>query len=345
MNYKFTINKQRRVCDLILAVVLLCVYFLLGAIKVSPPKYVLKNEYREIDWTLFHLKEKSTVLHKDNFSEYDLNENITNGVDNVVIPNLDFIKEETQSLWNVNKKRYDALKFSDGNESSNSQLHVSNDLPVNQLPDLTYKNRKFNLYDNWRPNMQPLEGPSIQIEESPQTDINIYGTRQQNFNRFKTFPDDKAIPESDVVKITMRKQDVNEEEKDLSPLINELIIWMKNNPTTFSDVFKRFMDYEEGNLTAKVKFKISEKIYELFILCKENILEVRICLIEERNSILLIDSGFKERSNYLREGGVNRSEDGSISSFFTQQKTPSEESTKEFYKIFLSWWETTKKRK
>ena len=71
---------------------------------------------------------------------------------------------------------------------------------------------------------------------------------------------------------------------------------------------------------------------------------MRICLVEGDNAILLIDSGFKEKSNYLRKGSVKRNVYNMVTSFITRQEAPSEDKTTEFYQIFMSWWENIKSK-
>lgn len=129
-------------------------------------------------------------------------------------------------------------------------------------------------------------------------------------------------------------------EPSLSSLFDKLVEWMKRHPSEFSPVVKAFLSYRPEDLTSKVRFRVGERNLELYLLCRENEYELRICLVEGQSSILLIDRGFKERSNYLRIGDVVRNEIGEIMSFETTQESPSDARTTEFYRIFLSWWKT-----
>jgi len=64
--------------------------------------------------------------------------------------------------------------------------------------------------------------------------------------------------------------------------------------------------------------------------------------VEGNESTYLIDRGFKERSSFLRSGGVSRGSNGALLAFGTTREAASNHRTTEFYQIFLSWWETVK---
>jgi len=131
---------------------------------------------------------------------------------------------------------------------------------------------------------------------------------------------------------------------DLSPIYRELIEWMKRNPVKFKPVVARFMEKNPGDLTSIVQFKIGERSFQLHLLCKESLFEVRVCLIEGNESTYLIDRGFKENSSYLRIGSVSRTPTNQILSFGTTRKAASDNRTSDFYQIFLSWWDTAKSK-
>ena len=123
------------------------------------------------------------------------------------------------------------------------------------------------------------------------------------------------------------------------------MVWMKKHPFQFNDVVKSFLMYEKNDLTSKVVFRSRDRVFELYLLYKQKTKEIRICLIEGNQSTMLIDSGFKKQSNYLRTGNVARYDANKIFSFSTSQYPASEKKTDEFYQVFLSWWEQAKKEK
>ena len=129
---------------------------------------------------------------------------------------------------------------------------------------------------------------------------------------------------------------------DFSPLFRPLLDWMKKHPGEFPEIVKRFMEYSVGDLTSVVNFVINDRRFLMFLLCKEQIYEIRISLIEENSLTYLIDRGFKEQSNYLRFGSVERQANGTILSFGTTRQAAADKRTTEFYQIFLSWWDTVK---
>ncbi len=128
--------------------------------------------------------------------------------------------------------------------------------------------------------------------------------------------------------------------QDLSPVYRALIAWMKNNPGRFPGVVSRFMERAPGDLTSVVTFQIDGRPFQMYLMCKQKLFEVRVCLLENNRSTYLIDRGFKKNSTFLRVGSVNRTPDGNILSFGTTRRAASDRRTSEFYQIFLSWWES-----
>jgi hypothetical protein len=144
----------------------------------------------------------------------------------------------------------------------------------------------------------------------------------------------------DIDMVTMG--DLGPDFNDLSPIYYALIEWMKRNPAQFPGVIERFMEKSPGDLTSKVSFQADGRQFELYLLAKEAIAEVRISLLEGNESTYLIDRGLQENSRFLRIGSVNRTPTGSILSFGTVRKEASDQRASQFYQIFLSWWDSVK---
>jgi len=130
--------------------------------------------------------------------------------------------------------------------------------------------------------------------------------------------------------------------EDLSPIYRALVEWMKRHPRNLPRVVKRFMEHSPGDLTTSVHFQINGRDFEMYILCKVSLYEIRVCLLEGKQSTYLIDRGLKEKSSYLRVGTVNLTPTGKILSFGTTRRQASDHRTQEFYQVFLSWWEIVK---
>lgn len=325
-------------CDAILAVMLILIYFILGAIKVTPNRYIFKQPPKEIDWALFKPKPPKQTVNNQRIHGSVADKDAGSETDNIIIPSLDFLSETDRKL-KLSREKYKALQMPSTQQTDN-KISVTNTDQIAQLTDLRFDSKYTRFPRNVLSSGQPVEGPSIEIETGSNLHVDVY-TNDFGDIENEGIPDEKAIPEEQIVEIKLR-DDVDDNEQDISELINELIIWMKNNSTSFSNVLKRFMNYEHGNLTSKVKFSVDNEVYDLYLLCKENMMEVRICLVHKDKSILLIDNGFKEKSNYLRKGDVRKDQNNRIVSFITRQENPSEAATKEFYQIFLSWWHTIK---
>lgn len=127
--------------------------------------------------------------------------------------------------------------------------------------------------------------------------------------------------------------------EDLSPIYRALVEWMRQHPAQFPEVINRFMEKSPGDLVSQVTFQMGGRQFDMYLLCKEPLYEIRICLLQGGESTYLIDRGFKENSRFLRVGAVNRTGDGDILSFNTSRKAASDSRTDAFYQVFLSWWE------
>jgi len=160
-----------------------------------------------------------------------------------------------------------------------------------------------------------------------------------------TITPDKIVPETGIIDIPLISSEKVANKRDISVITNELMLCMKRHPYEFNQVTKSFIMYEPNDLMSKVVCRNKNRVFELHLLYKENSREIRICLIEGDQSTMLIDSGFKKQSNYLRTGIVGRTQDNTIFSFGTSQYPASEKTTAEFYQFFLSWWEQAKLEK
>jgi len=135
-------------------------------------------------------------------------------------------------------------------------------------------------------------------------------------------------------------QELPKLQTQIPQILRKLSEWMKRNPTPLPDAAKKFMEYNSNDLTSRVEFEIDGRVFEIYLLCIENIYEIKICLIEGRQTTLLKDQGFTQKSHFLRTGTVHRTKN-EILAFGTEQKPASKRETQEFYQIFLSWWKST----
>lgn len=135
-------------------------------------------------------------------------------------------------------------------------------------------------------------------------------------------------------------QELPKMQTEIPRILRKLSEWMKRNPTPLPDAAKKFMEYKSNDLTSRVEFEIDGRVFEIFLLCIENIYEIKICLIEGKQTTLLKDQGFTQTSHFLRTGTVHRTQN-EILAFGTEQKPASKRETQEFYQIFLSWWKST----
>lgn len=120
--------------------------------------------------------------------------------------------------------------------------------------------------------------------------------------------------------------------------VRELIEWMKNNPAELPIGIRQLVRHRPAFLSSVASFSIDGKAYELYLMCKESLYEVHIVLVEREEATYLVDRSFQKLSTYLREGGVRR--DGrDIVAVNSRRDAASSEHSREFYGLFLSWWE------
>jgi hypothetical protein len=139
--------------------------------------------------------------------------------------------------------------------------------------------------------------------------------------------------------------DFGDNYEDFSPFFRQLIDWMKKNPARLPIPVQRLMadgNWDPSYLSSRAGFTVNNRSFDLLLMCKEELFEVHIMLVENTNATYLIDRDFQKRSNSLRVGGVGV-RDGDISEVGSQLRPAGEDRNREFYQIFLSWWESVSK--
>ncbi|MEM8485284.1 MAG: hypothetical protein AAF564_07025 [Bacteroidota bacterium] len=124
--------------------------------------------------------------------------------------------------------------------------------------------------------------------------------------------------------------------------VQDLIAWMKANPGEMPVGVRKLVRHRDAFLTSATSFDLGGKRYELFLMCKERLMEVHIVLVDTDEATYLIDRSFQKLSTYLREGRVGRTPAQGITAINSKRSAASDERSKEFYALFLSWWEIAK---
>lgn len=215
-----------------------------------------------------------------------------------------------------------------GNHSSLTSNLASNEIHSNER----YQIPKFK-------NSDPGKIGNVELTLGETSDLKIINTSNEPSQKPLTSIDDKKPLSPEVEVPIKRASELGEDYANLSPIYKALIEWMKKNPSQLTSVIKRFMGYRNSDLTSQSQVTLSDRFFEIFLVCHEKQYEIRICIVEAELSTLLIDKGFRKQSNYFRIGNVSRDNSGRIFSFGTSQESPSDARTDEFYRIFLTWWE------
>jgi len=345
---KHKLTNHRRICELIIILFFIFLYLLLKNSTIPHLEHQFTKSYRQIDWQR-HVPERIKRVRKHEIPSPGTQNAQTgqSSFDWAEIVETDLLKNDVTSILNQQTNR-SLLNIPDRIKSR----EMTYQLPLDETdPSLLIEQQKDYLKDNATHLV-----PSIQVEPKnigPTVSINDIMANNSNIGNHKIYPnreqasitEDKIIPEAGVVEIPLISQEKVSKKPDISVIIDQLMLWMKKHPYQFNEVVKSFMMYEKNDLTSKVVFRNKDRVFELYLLYKEKIKEIRICLLESNQSTMLIDSGFKKQSNYLRTGNVSRFDDRKIFSFSTSQYPASEKKTSEFYQFFLSWWEQAKKEK
>lgn len=122
---------------------------------------------------------------------------------------------------------------------------------------------------------------------------------------------------------------------------DRLATWMRRNGAELPVGVRAHMNYQPSFLTSVVPFTSEGREWELFLMFNESLRELHIVLVEGDRSIYMIDRGFQEESRSLREGTVRRV-DGEIMAVDSRSVSASGERARDFYNVFLSWWEAVK---
>ncbi|MEX0773933.1 MAG: hypothetical protein WEB89_00465 [Balneolales bacterium] len=131
-------------------------------------------------------------------------------------------------------------------------------------------------------------------------------------------------------------------DSNLDDILAGLLEWMKNNPAELPRAVQRLMAegrWDPAYLTSRVSINVDGTDYDILLMLKEELYEVHILLVENNQATYLIDRNFQKESNSLRVGGVQQQE-SDIITISSQMEAASDNKAKNFYQIFLTWWES-----
>ncbi|MFN0098429.1 MAG: hypothetical protein ACKVS7_07135 [Gemmatimonadaceae bacterium] len=116
--------------------------------------------------------------------------------------------------------------------------------------------------------------------------------------------------------------------------------WMRAHAQVLPVGVRVHLGHQPAFLTSAVALVAGPREFELFLMYNTALRELHILLVEGDRSVYLIDRGFQEATRSLREGTVRRLA-GEIVAVDSRASAASSERAREFYGIFLSWWERT----
>lgn len=114
--------------------------------------------------------------------------------------------------------------------------------------------------------------------------------------------------------------------------------WMSGHPAELPVGVKVHLNHQPAYQTAVDRFRVGAREIELYLMFNPSVQELHIVMVEGDRSVYLIDRGLRSEGRSLREGTVRRWE-GEIVAVDSRSGAASGERTREFYDIFLAWWE------
>jgi len=341
-NYRKT-NKKHNLLSCILTVVAMCGIYLLMKVTTLPAVAVKPQEKQDyiidiIDTeTLKDLQIAHKVLPYQNMADAPLKFEQKIQVENLIDDPLEAI----ESMLTDNTAQLDFPISSNNAGTVNAELQLAETMRGDVSSTISADADDFTTLAS-RKNTTPFEADGAKLRIAGGTRIKVQvasiGEDVRNVGEIENSkPDvtDEKVPLKDV-------RDLGADYDDLSPIYKELVAWMKKNPSTLSGVVKTFMGHETGDLSSKVRVPLQGLKIDIFLVCREEQYEIRICIVEDAIATLLIDKGFKKQSNYFRIGAVHKKDSGQIFSFGTAQESASDYRTVRFYQLFLSWWKRVK---
>lgn len=341
-------TNYKRICELILVLMFILMYLFLKNSQIPLLDLQFTKYYRQLDWKKYEPERNRTIKKQEVPAPLnsEVNPSLTSGEWAEII-DIDFLNKNVSSI--LNQQPEPSSQFI---PDRNKVVDFSARLPVDRFDNSIPVDQKKEYFKDDATNLLPQKYVEPQ-NVGPSVAINNIVMNPDNSGKTKIYPrqdqvaisSEKIIPESGVIDIPLISKQKVSDKTDISVIIDELMCWMKKHPYELNNVTKSFMMYEKNDLTSRVVFRHKNRNFELYLLYKEKSREIRICLIEGGQSTMLIDSGFKKQSNYLRTGSVARYQDNTIFSFGTSQYPASEKTTFDFYQFFLSWWEQAKLEK
>ena len=124
--------------------------------------------------------------------------------------------------------------------------------------------------------------------------------------------------------------------------VGQLATWIRAHPVDLPPGLKVHLGYLPSFLSSAASFTSDGRRWEVFLMYKETLKELHVVLVDGDTSVYLTDRGFRSESRSLREGVVRR-ENGVIMSVDSMPGDASGSRAREFYGVFLSWWEDARK--
>lgn len=123
--------------------------------------------------------------------------------------------------------------------------------------------------------------------------------------------------------------------------VDRLGAWLRANQRELPVGVRVHLRQQPSFPTAAVPLLVDGRTIELYLMYNPSLRELHVVLVEGERSVYLIDRGFQSQSRSLREGTVRRL-NGEIVAVNSQAAAAGSDRAREFYNIFLSWWDVAR---
>ncbi len=153
--------------------------------------------------------------------------------------------------------------------------------------------------------------------------------------RFKV--DQLVLPEPTEPKtIASAESDVRRD--SLTIELNEIMDWMRLAASELPPGIRQHVQPQSEDLTSQATFLHAGAVYEAYLMARVPLREIHIVLVRENQTFYLIDRSFQREGKSFRVGYARRS-GGVITGVVSEERAAASPEARQFYRIFLGWWD------
>ena len=120
--------------------------------------------------------------------------------------------------------------------------------------------------------------------------------------------------------------------------LDEVMDWINLRRSALPPGIRGHMEHRPGDVTATATIAHEGEIFEIYLLARLPLKEMRVVLVRGQETYYLIDRSFEREGRSFRVGSARRS-GGVITGIVSEERAASSAEAVQFYNVFLSWWD------